>query len=79
MELLCYKQGLLTLRIVKQFELRLCHSKPVIIFKRICRLSEHWRMCCQEVEVGELLRLLMVLQTSCLTHIDGCQPLYDGI
>jgi hypothetical protein len=66
---------------VKKFELGLGHTKPVISLKRVYRLDEHWRVCCQEVEVGGLLRLLVLLQTSCLTLIDCyhvCTMAFNG-
>jgi hypothetical protein len=78
-ELLCCKQCLLELIVVKQSELRLDHSKLVVSFKRVCRLDKHWRVCCQDVEVGGILRLLMVLRMSYLTFTNFCQPLHDGI
>jgi hypothetical protein len=78
-ELLTCEQGLLKLRAVKQTKLRLSHSKLVFSFNLIYHLSEHWWVCCSEVEVGGLLRLLVMLRTSFLMLIDIYQPLHDGI
>jgi hypothetical protein len=72
MELLSYEQGFLELRAVKQSKLRLGDSKPVVSFKRVCHLDEHWRVCWQEAEVGGILRLLIALRTSCLTFTNFC-------
>jgi hypothetical protein len=60
-ELLCYKQSLLKLRIVKQPKLCLSHVKPVVSIKRVYHLDKLWRFGCQEVEVGGLLSLLVML------------------
>jgi hypothetical protein len=78
-ELLGCKQCLLELRAVKKSELRLGHAKPMVSLEWVCRLGEHPRVCCQEIEVGGILRLLLVLGTSCLALINICQPLHDGI
>jgi hypothetical protein len=61
MKLLGCKQHLLELRAVKLSEFRISHTKLVVNFKWVCHLSEHWRVCCQEIEVGGILRLLVVL------------------
>jgi hypothetical protein len=74
-EFLCCEQGLLELRAVKQSELGFSNSKPVVSFEWVCHLGEFWRVCCQEVEVGGLWRLLMLFRTSCLTLIDCCLTL----
>jgi hypothetical protein len=36
-------------------------------------------VCCQEVEVDRILRLMMVLQTPYLTLTNLYQPSHDGI
>jgi hypothetical protein len=38
----------------------------MVSFKRVSCLGELWRLGCQEVEVGGLLRLLMLLRMPCL-------------
>jgi hypothetical protein len=79
MKLLWCKQCLLKLNAVKQSKLWLNHSKPMVSFKRIRHLDKFWRLCCQEVKVGGLLRLLMRLWLSCLALINCYQLLHDGI
>jgi hypothetical protein len=78
-KLLHCKQDLLELRAMKKSELELSHTKTVVSFKQVFHLGELWRVCCQEVEVGGLLRLLTLLRTSLLTLINVWQSLHDGI
>jgi hypothetical protein len=78
-ELLSGIQSLLIHRTMKQPKLGIRHSNPVISFKRICRLGEHWRLCWQEVEVGGILGLLMLLWMSCLMFTNFCQSMHDDI
>jgi hypothetical protein len=71
-ELLGYKECLLELREVKKFELRLSDAKPIVSLEQVYRLGKHRRVCCQEIEVGGILRLLVVLRMSCLALINIC-------
>jgi hypothetical protein len=53
--------------------------KPVICFMWVYRLGEQWGLCCQEVKVGRLLKLLMLLRLSYLTLNTFGQSLHNGI
>jgi hypothetical protein len=79
MELLGYKQGLLELKAAKKSELRLGHAKPVASLKWVYCLGKHLRVQCPEVEVGGILRLLVVLRASYLVLINFYQPLHGDI
>jgi hypothetical protein len=75
----CAANSLLKLRTVKQSKLWLSHAKPVISFKRVCRLGELWGLGCQEVKIRGHLRLLMLLWLYYLTFTNLYQSLHDGI
>jgi hypothetical protein len=52
---------------------------PMISFKRVYHLVELWQLGCQEVNIGGLLSLLVMLWLSYLALIDRGQRLHNDI